>query len=63
MNRRPLIPLSKAQKLYGFDKTTFKRPRYVPEGVCEWCASPITNKRRKSCCCKECSDQFNVATK
>lgn len=62
MKRPALIPLSKAQQLYGVDKTTFVRPRYVPEGVCEWCSSPITNKKRKSCCCEECSRQFQIAT-
>lgn len=62
MNRKPLIPLHKAQELYGYEKTTFRRPRYVPEGVCEWCASPLPNKRRKSCCCAECNGKFLNAT-
>lgn len=62
MGRDPLIPLYKAQELYGVENTTFIRPRYVPEGICEWCGRPITNKRRKSCCCKECTDQFLIAT-
>ena len=62
MNRKPLINLSTAQKLYGVEKTTFQRPRYVPDGYCEWCGSPIDNKRRTSCCCKKCTDKFNIAT-
>lgn len=61
-NRRALINLSEAQKLYGKESTTFARPRYVPEGACEWCARPITNKRRTSCCSKECDKKFKEAT-
>lgn len=60
--RRKLIPLSTAQQLYGIDMTTFFRPRYVPDGVCEWCGSEITNKRRKSCCSEECTMRFKIAT-
>lgn len=62
MSRRKLITLSEAQKLYGVDATTFIRPRYVPEGSCEWCGNVITNKRRKSCCSKECAYEFQCAT-
>ncbi len=62
MKRRRLMSLSDAQALYGIERTTFRRPRYVPEGFCEWCGSEITNKRRSSCCCKECTDEFNIAT-
>ncbi len=62
MDRKPLIPLSTAQQLYGVEKTTFIRPRYVPEGSCEWCGSPLPNKRRKSCCSEECTRWFGIAT-
>lgn len=62
MNRKPLINLSTAQKLYGKEKTTFPRPRFVPEGYCEWCGKKIENKRRKSCCSPECSKKFAIAT-
>lgn len=62
MNRKPLISLHKAQELYGVDKTTFVRPRYVPEGACEWCASPLPNKRRKAFCNNECRIKFMEAT-
>lgn len=61
MKRKRLISLHDAQKLYGVEKTTFVRPRYVPEGFCEWCGSPLP-KRRKSCCCEECSTKFLIAT-
>lgn len=62
MSERPkLIPLNKAQELYGVDKTTFVRPRYVPEGVCEWCGNPLKG-RRKSFCSNECSLKFGIAT-
>lgn len=60
--RRPLINLSDAQKIWGVDRTTYIRPRFVEEGLCEWCGQKITNKRRTSCCCKECTDKFNMAT-
>lgn len=60
--RPPLMNLSTAQKLYGKEKTTFPRPRYVPKGVCEWCGKPIENKRRKSCCSEECTRKFLLAT-
>lgn len=62
MGRRALMPLHKAQELYGIDKTTFIRPRYVPEGACEWCGGPLPNKRRKSCCSEECNRKFLNAT-
>lgn len=62
MALRKLMSLSDAQKQYGVSKTTFVRPRYVPEGVCEWCGSIIMNKRRTSCCCPECSQKFAIAT-
>lgn len=62
MGRQALMPLHKAQELYGVENTTFIRPRYVPERSCEWCGSPIENKRRKSCCSEECSYKFQVAT-
>lgn len=58
MGRKSLISLHKAQELYGTDKTTFIRPRYVPEGSCEWCGKPLPNKRRKSCCSEECNRKF-----
>lgn len=58
MSRKALISLSKAQELYGVDNTTFIRPRYVPDGYCEWCGSKIQNKRRTSCCSTICSDEF-----
>lgn len=61
MSRKPLLPLHRAQQLYGIEKTTFPRPRYVPEGACEWCGSPLP-KRRKSCCCEECTLNFYNAT-
>lgn len=60
--RKPLMTLSEAQKKYGFEKTTFARPRFVDDGKCEWCGEAITNKRRSSCCCKEHSQKFNNAT-
>lgn len=56
--RRKLITLSNAQKLYGIEKTTFIRPRYTKEGYCEWCGNEITNKRRTSCCSPECNKEF-----
>jgi len=56
--RKPLIGLCEATRLYGADTVTFCRPRYVPDGMCEWCGKPINNKRRTSCCCKECNDKF-----
>ena len=62
MKRKPLISLNQAQKLYGVEKTTFIRPRYMPDGACEWCGSPLLNKRRKSCCCEECTRKFLIAT-
>lgn len=62
MSRKTLIPLSKAQKLYGIEKTTFIRPRYVPEGSCEWCGNLLQNKRRKSCCSEDCNKNFLNAT-
>ena len=62
MKRKPLISLYRAQELYGVNNTTFIRPRYVPEGACEWCGSPLPNKRRKSCCGEECNRKFLTAT-
>ena len=63
MKRRPLVSLCKAQQLYGStSQVSFMRPRYVEDGFCEWCGKKITEKRRTSCCSKECSYNFNVAT-
>lgn len=63
MSRKPLIPLYKAQKLYGVEQTTFVRPRYVPEGACEWCGDPLPNKRRKSCCSEACNRKLSQERK
>lgn len=60
--RRRLISLGEASRLYGAENVTFRRPRYVPEGFCEWCGSEIKNKRRTSCCCQECTDKFQIET-
>lgn len=60
--RRPLISLTTAAKLYGAERVCFPRPRFVGEGMCEWCGHQITNKRRTSCCCKDHSTKFNIAT-
>jgi 5-methylcytosine-specific restriction endonuclease McrA len=62
MKRKPLISLSDAQRIYGTDKTTFVRPRYVPEGYCEWCGSQIMNKRMTCCCTKEHKLQYDIHT-
>jgi len=61
-NRLPLITLSTAQKIYGTDNTTFLRPQYIEDGFCQWCGKQIIEKRRKTCCSKECSKNFNIAT-
>lgn len=60
--RRRLISLSEASRLYGAENVTFRRPRYVPDGFCEWCGGKITNKRRTSCCCQECTQKFQIMT-
>lgn len=60
-SRPKLISLHKAQELYGVEKTTFQRPRYVPDGACEWCGSPLTGKR-KNFCSEDCSLNFGMAT-
>ena len=57
MSRKPLIPLYKAQQLYDFE--TVKRPQFVDDGCCQWCGKQITNKRRKSFCCEDCSIEFH----
>ena len=59
--RRKMIPLYEAAKLYGKDNVEFKRPRYVPEGACEWCGK-LLPKRQTSCCCQNCTRAFNKAT-
>lgn len=60
--RRRLINLGEASLLYGAENVTFRRPRYVPEGFCEWCGGKITDKRRTSCCCAECTQKFQIET-
>lgn len=62
MGRKALISFCEAGEKYGWEKVCFERPRFVPKGSCEWCGSPIQNKRRKSCCCEECTYKFRVAT-
>jgi len=58
--RRQFITLYEAGQLYGFK--ALPRPRYVPDGICEWCGKKIENKRRSSCCTKECTNNFLNAT-
>ena len=29
-------------------------------GLCHWCGQPVTNKRRRSFCSEECSDQYEL---
>lgn len=57
MSRKPLIPLYEAIKRYNYEPVA--RPQLVPDGVCQWCGKQILGKRRKSFCCKECSDSFH----
>jgi len=59
--RKPLASLSKAQKLWGADNTTFARPQYVENGYCQWCGKQITGKRKRICCSNECRGKFNTA--
>lgn len=56
------MPLYLAQYAYGVENTTFNRPRYVPEGYCEWCGGKLKSKRQTSCCCEDCRSKFNTAT-
>ena len=56
--RRPLPPLSKACKEYGFE--CVRRPQYVPDGHCEWCGKELP-KRCSSLCSKECRRLFGMA--
>lgn len=57
MGRKPLCSLYIAIMEYGYH--TVERPRYVDEGICQWCAKPIKGTRRKSFCSNECSVNFN----
>lgn len=57
MKRKPLISLYEAIKQYNFK--VVERPRYVSEGICQWCGKEIKGKKRKSFCCKECSQDFH----
>ena len=59
--RKPLTSLSKAQKLWGAESTTFIRPQYIKGGYCQWCGKQIIGKRKKLCCSAECSRKFKVA--
>jgi len=61
-NRRPLISLTEAQKLWGTECTTFIRPQYVMDGVCLWCGKQVIGKRKKLFCSNECSLNFNRST-
>lgn len=56
--RRPLPSLGLAQQQYGFEPVL--RPRYAPEGRCEWCGGPLP-KGCTSCCSDECRRLFNLA--
>lgn len=60
MNRKPLISLSAATKLYGGDNVTFCRPSYVTEGWCQWCGNKIEGNRRKSFCTIACSQSYHA---
>lgn len=56
--RRPLPSLSYAIKKYGFEP--LMRPRYAPNGKCEWCGKVLTG-RRTSVCCDDCRRVFSDA--
>lgn len=56
--RRPLPALWVAQERYGFEPV--RRPRYVPEGRCEWCGGELP-KGCTSLCSDECRRLFNLA--
>lgn len=56
--RRPLPSLWVAKEQYGFEPV--RRPRYVPEGRCEWCGGPLP-KGCKSLCSDACRRHFNLA--
>lgn len=55
MNRKPLIPLYRAVREYGFQPV--KRPTYTQNGCCQWCGNTLP-PRRKSFCCEECSKEY-----
>lgn len=57
MNRKPLIGLCEAYKRYGY--MAVERPSFVNKGYCQWCGNRIKDNRRKSFCCKECSDTYH----
>ena len=59
--RRPLPALYKAVEEYG-EGVLYSKPKYVPDGYCQWCGKKIENNRRKSFCSNECSQKFNNAT-
>lgn len=59
MIRKPLIPLYKATEKYNWNIVS--RPRFVSEGLCEWCGKQLKNKRQKTFCSKQCSRYFNNA--
>lgn len=57
MNRKPLISLCQAIEQYGYKMV--ERPKFVPDGICQWCGKKINGKRRKSFCSTECSERFH----
>jgi 5-methylcytosine-specific restriction endonuclease McrA len=58
VKRKSLPSMWIAGKLYGFEYQ--ERPRYAPEGVCEWCGGKLS-KRQTSCCSPDCRREFNNA--
>lgn len=57
--RRPLPSLCRASEQYG--DVTVIRPQYVPDGLCQWCGEPITERRRKTTCSDKCKWAFDKA--
>lgn len=57
MSRRALISTYQAIQKYGFEVS--ERPKFVDDGFCQWCGNKIKGNRRKSFCCKQCSDDFH----
>lgn len=49
-NRRPLIGICTASKLYGSENVYFEKPSYVENGCCPYCGCEVLNKRRVYCC-------------
>ena len=61
MKNDVFISHREAQRLYGFDRTTFEKPIYTDKEICRWCGKKCISDA--FFCCKKCGRTYNLTLK